>query len=639
MADPRTPSRPASGRGIPTHLVAILRRDLPLVVLDAVIVIGVYLALLVVRFDGAVPSTYWRGFRIFVVIVLSVHLLSNASFGLYGQMWQHASVQEARRLLLAGAAAFTVIVIAGVVGEGQVVPRLVAIVGPVLALLGFGVLRFQSRLFAFHRSEAKAAEHRNERVLLYGTGEAGAAVLRDIRRDPGLGLRVVGLIDDDPRRRGLSLHGLVVLGGGDDIPHLVETRSATQVLLAIPSADSDLIRRVAERCKEAGVRLRVLPSVREFVGGKVTARDIRDLSIEDLLGRQQVETDLAAVRALLSGRRVLVTGAGGSIGSEIARQVADFEPEQLLLVDHDETLLFEVAQALPTGVPRRQVLLDIRDGERVAETFASLAPDVVFHAAANKHVPILEQYPREAALTNVLGTANVVDAVTTAHVPMLVFISTDKAIRPISVMGASKRIAEEIVRGFTGNGTVACCVRFGNVVGSRGSVIPTFLRQIQRGGPVTVTDPRMTRYFMSIPEAVQLVLQAAALSEGGEIYTLDMGEPVNILDLAKNVIRLSGRVPEQDVPIVITGPRPGERLTEEVRDPDEVLLPSGHPAISVTRAPSADRPALRHAIGTLETLCREGDDETVAAYLLTEAQGPAPALAAKADVMAGRTTT
>jgi len=638
MADPRVTSRPSGSNGIPTHVVSILRRDLPLVVLDAVIVAGVYLALLVVRFDGAVPSSYWRGFRVFIVIVLSVHLLSNASFGLYGQMWQHASVQEARRLLLAGAAAFMVVVIVGVVGDGRVVPRLVAVVGPLLALLGFGVLRFQSRLFAFHRSEAKAAEHRNERVLLYGTGEAGAAMLRDIRRDPGLGLRVVGLIDDDPRCRGLSLHGLVVLGDGQDIPRLVERLAATQVLLAIPSADSDLIRRVAARCEDADVRLRVLPSVREIVGGTVTARDIRDLSIEDLLGRQQVQTDLATVRALLSGRRVLVTGAGGSIGSEIARQVADFQPAQLLLVDHDETLLFDVAEDLPAGVPRRQVLLDVRDGARVAEAFAELAPDVVFHAAANKHVPILEQYPREAALTNVLGTANVVDAATAAHVPQLVFISTDKAIRPVSVMGASKRMAEEVVRGFTGNGTVACCVRFGNVVGSRGSVIPTFLHQIQRGGPVTVTDPRMTRYFMSIPEAVQLVLQAAALSEGGEIFTLDMGEPVNILDLAKKVIRLSGRVPDRDVPIVITGARPGERLNEEVRDPDEVLVPSAHPAISVTRANAADRPALRHAIGTLETLCSIGDDEALASYLRTEAAGQPTVSVREEELAAGRLT-
>ena len=347
------------------------------------------------------------------------------------------------------------------------------------------------------------------------------------------------------------------------------------------------------------MRLRVLPSVREFVGGKVTARDIRDLSIEDLLGRQQVETDLAAVRALLGGRRVLVTGAGGSIGSEIARQVADFEPEQLLLVDHDETLLFEVAQALPTGVSRRQVLLDIRDGERVAETFASLAPEVVFHAAADKHVPILEHYPREAAPRTCSARAT---SWTRSQRPRAdARLHLHRQGRPPGErdgrLEADRR--GDHAGGFTGNGTVACCVRFGNVVGSRGSVIPTFLRQIQRGGPVTVTDPRMTRYFMSIPEAVQLVLQAAALSEGGEIYTLDMGEPVNILDLAKNVIRLSGRVPEQDVPIVITGPRPGERLTEEVRDPDELLLPSGHPAISVTRAPvrrsSGPPPRDRHA--------------------------------------------
>jgi FlaA1/EpsC-like NDP-sugar epimerase len=312
---------------------------------------------------------------------------------------------------------------------------------------------------------------------------------------------------------------------------------------------------------------------------------------------------------------VLVTGAGGSIGSEIARQVAELGPEELVLLDHDETLLFEVAQALPSDVRRRQVLLDIRDADRVAGAFTSLAPQVVFHAAAHKHVPILERYPREAALTNVLGTANVVDAATAAHAERLIFISSDKAIRPRSVMGASKRIAEEVVRGFTGNGTVACCVRFGNVLGSRGSVIPTFLRQIQRGGPVTVTDPDMTRYFMSISEAVQLVLQAAALSEGGEVFTLEMGRPVNILDLAKKVIRLAGRVPGRDVPIEIVGPRPGEKVHEDVRDPDETLLPSAHPSIWVTRAAPADRPALRHALATVTTLCELGDEAALSTYL------------------------
>ncbi len=617
-----------SSRGLPDRIVAVLRRDLPLVALDAVIVVVAYLSLLVLRFDGSVPTSYWHTFRVFLLVALCVHLLSNGAFGLYGQMWQHASVQEARRLLLAGVWAALVVAAIGALGGGRVVPRFVAFVGPWFALLGFGVLRFQARLFAFHRREAKAVEDRTERVLLYGTGEAGAAVLRDILRDPALGMRVVALLDDDPRRRGRRLHGILVAGGREAIEPLVAATGATQVLLAIPSAASDLIRDVAERCERAGLRLRVLPSVREVVGGRVTARDIRDLSIEDLLGRQQVETDLAGVRALLSGRRVLVTGAGGSIGSEIARQVAEFAPRELVLVDHDETHLFEVAQAIPADVGPRQVLLDIRDTDRVADVFAALEPQVVFHAAAHKHVPILEQYPREAAVTNVLGTASVVDAATAAHVERLIFISTDKAIRPRSVMGASKRMAEEVVRGFTGNGTIACCVRFGNVLGSRGSVIPTFLRQIQRGGPVTVTDPAMTRYFMSIPEAVQLVLQAAALSsEGGEVYTLEMGEPVNILDLAKRVIRLSGRVPGRDVPIEITGPRPGEKLEEDVRDPGEELLPSGHPAISVTRAPRADRPDLRRSLATLAMHCRLGDDDALATFLRDQAV-PVPDLAA-----------
>jgi len=572
-------------RGLPDRLVAIVRRDLPLGALDAVIVLVAYLGLLVLRFDGSVPAPYWDAFRVFLAVVLVVHLVANAAFGLYGQMWQHASVQEARRLLLSGVCAAVIVVALGALGGGHVVPRFVAVVGPVLCLLGFGVLRFQARLFAFHRREAKAVEAHADRVLLYGTGEAGATVLRDILRDPGLGMRVVGLLDDDPRRRGLSLHGISVLGGRDEIPRVTTLTGATQVLLAIPSATSDLIRDVAERCEEADLRLRVLPSVREVVGGRVTARDIRDLSIEDLLGRQQVETDLAAVRALLAGRRVLVTGAGGSIGSEIARQVAEFGPEELVLVDHDETHLFEVAQTLPADVRRRQVLLDIRDADRVADVFASLAPQVVFHAAAHKHVPILERFPREAALTNVLGTANVVDAATAAHAERLIFISSDKAIRPRSVMGASKRMAEEVVRGFTGNGTVACCVRFGNVLGSRGSVLGAFRAQIEMGGPITVTDPEVTRYFMTVEEAVQLVIQAGAMEDDGGAMVLDMGEPVRIADVAR---RLADEA-DRRIEIVYTGLRPGEKLHEVLASDDESPRPTCHELIAVVDVPPLER--------------------------------------------------
>jgi FlaA1/EpsC-like NDP-sugar epimerase len=378
---------------------------------------------------------------------------------------------------------------------------------------------------------------------------------------------------------------------------------------------------VAALSGQAQVTLKVLPNVHEIVGGKVSAHDIRDLRIEDLLGRQQVETDLDAVAAILRGRRVLVTGAGGSIGSEIVRQVARFDPAALVLLDHDEThlhdtvtFLDEVRTMLPSGVAVKDmqveiVLADIRDRGRVFDAFFRYRPEIVFHAAAHKHVPVLELYPQEALATNVIGTANVADAAVTTGVEHLVLISTDKAIKPTSVMGASKWLAEQVVRSFQGSNSVLCAVRFGNVLGSRGSVVPTFLRQIARGGPVTVTDPNMTRYFMSVQEAVQLVLQAAALSTGGEVFTLDMGEPVRIMDLAERLIRLSGRIPGRDVRIVIMGARPGEKTVEDIVAPDEEQLPSGHPAIVVSRPPVPDTAAIHRALVELGHLSLEAPSE------------------------------
>jgi FlaA1/EpsC-like NDP-sugar epimerase len=611
----RSTSRAQLKPGLPDRVVRRLRRDLPLAVLDVIIVFAAYVSVLLVRFDGPVPEGYWQGFKVFLPIVVVIHLLSNYLFGLYGQMWQHASVQEARRVVLAGATAFLMVVASSFLTGQYVLPRTVVFLGPAFALLGFGALRFQTRLFAFHRRTVKDGQV--SRVLIFGTGDAGAMLLSDIQRNPSLGLLPVALIDDDPRRRGLSLHGVPVMGTRDDIPRLAERWDASQVLLAVPSATSELVRTVAERCEEAGVRLRVLPSVREIVGGKVTARDIRDLRIEDLLGRRQVDLDLGAVHDLLAGKRVLITGAGGSIGSEIARQAAGFDPALLILLDNDETHVFEVGSSLPSSIPQQQSLADVRDRDRIADIFSTFRPQVVFHAAAHKHVPLLESHPREAVLTNVVGTANVVEAAVAAGVERFVLVSTDKAIRPRSVMGASKRFAEDVVRGFVGDGTIGCAVRFGNVLGSRGSVIPTFLRQIRDGGPVTVTDPEMRRYFMSIEESVQLVLQASAIARGEEVFTLDMGEPVRILDLARNLIRLSGAIPGSDIEIEITGVRPGEKLFEDVRDDGEELLPSSHPEILVTLPPRPNMIELRAAIRSLESLCAHGRDDELAAELMT----------------------
>jgi FlaA1/EpsC-like NDP-sugar epimerase len=596
--------RQPEGRRLPARIVTHMRRDVPLAILDALIVIPAYLIPMALRYNGGIPEDRWQEFWLVLPVVVLIHLLSNYLFGLYGQMWRYASVQEARRVLLSGATSFLLVLtfVLTTSKDERAIPLSVVAFGSAIAMTAFGTIRFQSRLFAFRRRSVGEAP---TKILLMGAGDAGAQILRDILRNPQLGLHVVCLVDDDPRLVGRSLHGVPVLGGRASIPRLARERGVDHVLLAIPSATSELIRDVATRCEAAGVALRVLPSVREIVGGRVRARDVRDLQIEDLLGRRQVETDLDAVRALLRGKRVLITGAGGSIGSEIARQVQACAPAELLLLDNDETHLHDLLLSID-GTGATSLLADVRDRVRVQGIFRRYRPELVFHAAAHKHVPILEQHPQEAFLTNVLGTANVVEAATGCGAERFVLISTDKAVRPTSVMGGSKHMAEEIVRGLPGRSTSLCAVRFGNVIGSRGSVVPTFLRQVQSGGPVTVTDPEMTRYFMSVQEAVQLVLQAATLSTGGEVFTLEMGEPVNIMELAHRLIRLSGHVPGGDIEIRIVGSRPGEKQHEELVDDDESPEPAGHPGIVVARPLPPDPADLRRRLREMECLVRDG---------------------------------
>ena len=608
--------------GWPSRIVALVRRDVALVLLDIGVVGVSYLAALALRFNGSVPRNYWQNFQWFVVVVATVHLLSNYLFGLYGQMWRYASVREARQVVLSGIFAGAVMISTTWLLSGRrFVPLSVVILGSALSLMGFGGIRFQSRLFGWRR---RSAETEPSRVLLIGAGDAGSMVLKDLLHNPSLGLTPVGIVDDDPRKARLSLHGVPVLGRHIAIPTLVPRLKVDQVLLAIPSATSDLVRDVAGLCEQANVALRVLPSIREVVGGRITARDIRDLQIEDLLGRQQVSVDMEAVAAIAREKRVLVSGAGGSIGAEIARQVVAFQPESVVLLDHDETHLHDLMTELH-GHPEVQIALaDIREQDRVISVFNHHRPQVVFHAAAHKHVDVLEMNPEEALATNIVGTANITDAAVATGVRRFVLISTDKAVRPEGVMGASKWFAEQIVRSVDG-GCVFCAVRFGNVLGSRGSVIPTFLRQIAMGGPVTVTHADMARYFMSIREAVLLVLQAAALSQGGEVFTLDMGDPVSILELARRLIRLSGRVPGRDIPIEFIGVRPGEKLLEDLVDPAEDSIPSEHPSIVVSRPPRPQRALLKRAMREMEALARGGQSDELAVRMKALALEPAHA--------------
>jgi FlaA1/EpsC-like NDP-sugar epimerase len=601
-AAPERRSRRAAGLAVARTAIRV-PGDLVLALVDCFVIVTTYTLLLVVRFEFSVPDEYWNRLWVFLPVALVAHLAANRVWRTYGHMWQHASVEEARRLLLAGLSS-EVVLLAFFVGLDRYrMPISVILVGPLLATIVMGAVRFQSRLFAFRRADERGL---GLRVAVVGAGAGGAAAVREMRRSPQLGLAPVAVIDDDPRIHGKSLSGVPIAGGIDELERIVNEHEVHQILLAIAVAPPEVAEQVAAGAAAVGVPVKVIPRLADLVEGRGSLRDARDLRIEDLLGREQVEIDFDMVRDLIRDRRVLVTGGGGSIGGEIARQAASFEPALLAILDHDETHLHEVAENLPSETS--VVLADIRDPIVVQQVFDRTRPDVVFHAAAHKHVPILETHACEAAATNVIGTANVVDAAVRSGVERLVCISTDKAARPTSVMGASKWVAEQIVLERTPPDRTFCSVRFGNVLGSRGSVIPTFQRQIAAGGPVTVTDRRMTRFFMSTGEAVSLVLQAAAGSESRGVLMLEMGQPVNILSLAERMIRLCGHDVD-DIGIEFTGARPGESLVEELHGPDESIEPTSHPAIIAVLPVSLRSGTLDDAVRELADFVALGDDD------------------------------
>jgi FlaA1/EpsC-like NDP-sugar epimerase len=589
--------------------------DLALAGLDAVLIGSAFTAMLVLRYDVSVPADAWGTLPRFVLGAVVVQLLVNRLAGLYGPVWQHASIVEAKRIAAAGIAACLLLFAWQALGD-RLVPLSVVVSGSLFATGLMGVLRFQSRLFAFNRRQRTDAT----RVLIVGAGHSAGALLREIDRSPERELVAVALLDDDPRKVGRSIGATPIAGTIDDLVEVGTDYRADLVLLAIPSAGSPLVRRVADAVAELHLPLKVLPSVAELMNGEPQLHDVRDLSIDDLLGRQPIATDLASVARMIAGRRVLVTGGGGSIGSEIVRQVAAYAPAKLLVLDRDETNLFDAMATI--GDDAVPVLLDIRDRDRLRRLFDRERPEIVFHAAANKHVPLLESHPAEAAATNVLGTRNLVAAAREAGVQHFVFVSTDKAVEPANVMGASKRIGEQLVLGHAPDGGAWCAVRFGNVLGSRGSVVPTFMRQIREGGPVTITHPEMTRFFMSIPEAVQLVLQAAALADDRQIFMLDMGAPVRILDLAHRMISLAGLRVGVDIELEVTGLRPGEKLTEELFTLDESPSGTVHPKIFQLKPKVRSRDDLQHLTASLGRCLEIFDDDRIRELLLSGAPAP-----------------
>ena len=510
--------------------------------------------------------------------------------------------------------------------EVAFVPRSVPIIEAMVAVLALAGMRFAARLYWEERGVLRVrlrAEGRERRVLVAGAGEAGQMVAREMQRHPEAGRLPVGFLDDDPSRAGRRYNGLRVYGTLDELPRVAERTQADEVLIAIPSAQARVTRRVVEKAREAGIEHRIIPALHDLASGRVSVSTVREVHVEDLLGRPPVRLETGAIAEYVRGRTLLVTGAGGSIGSEIVRQAAAFAPARVVLLGRGENSVFEIEREMARtapGLSTHAVICDVRDEPSLRAVFERFRPDVVFHAAAHKHVPLMEQNPAQAVLNNVVGTQNVARLSAAFAVRRLVNVSTDKAVNPTSVMGVSKRVAEQVVASASAACPAGCAmvsVRFGNVLGSRGSVVPLFREQIARGGPVVVTHPDMVRYFMTIPEASQLVLQAGAIAENGRVYVLDMGEPVRIQDLARDLILLSGLEPGRDIEIAFSGARAGEKLFEEMLTAEEGTLASPHNQIFVARktapgrtfaadldalivaADLRDEPALRAAFRTL----------------------------------------
>jgi FlaA1/EpsC-like NDP-sugar epimerase/dTDP-4-amino-4,6-dideoxygalactose transaminase len=589
-------------------------------VLDAGVILVAWLLAFLAGFEGGLPRNVVGGPLLLLALPLVTQLVANQLAGLYGPIWRYASVEEGARVIFAVAGGVAVsaleLVALDKVSDGSLPIYTAPPIAAMLVLLGCGGIRFQARLFALERQRAAKSDDRL-RTLIVGSGNAGAALARELTSGTHSDTKVVGFVDDDPDLRGRSVRGVPVLGNTDDIERIVEAYAIDRVLIALPNARREEIQAIVARALRTEAQVKVLPRTTDLISGPLL-RSLRDLDLADLLGREHAPVDPVEISDYLEGATVLVTGAGGSIGSEIARQVARFRPGRLLLLDRDESLLHEtVSDDLAAAEP---VLADIRDRPRLRSIFERYRPHVVFHAAAHKHVPILERHPVEAAHTNLLGTWWLARTAAEFGCGRFVHVSTDKAANPCSVMGATKRAAELVVFQVGSEYKLPyAAVRFGNVLGSRGSVVPTFLRQILDGGPVTVTDPEMTRYFMTIPEAVSLVLQAGAMADEGKVFLLDMGKPVSIIDLARQMIRLSGLRPDEDVSIEITGTRPGERLHEQLHDDAETVEPTRHPSIWGVQPKSTPDPAtLFFFLELLDSKCAETSAESAVASLLAQ---------------------
>jgi FlaA1/EpsC-like NDP-sugar epimerase len=588
------------------------RKKLVLFIVDISIINFSFLLSFYFRFLFDIPERYLVVYAKNSIIITLIFILSFYLFRMYDSLWSYAGSDELL-LILAACGSGGIVVFAYNFIYGGLLPGSVLVLGVILITLFLTISRV---IFRTCRRVMKVIDdHHNksgQRVMIVGAGSGGRMVLEEILTSREINVTPVCLVDDDASKLGMAISGVKILGNRHDITKLVKDLNVESIVIAIPTLSGKNKAEIVRICRDTGCRLKIMPGIYELIKGDVTVKEIRDVNIEDLLGREPVHLEDEGIHEYLSGKVVMITGGGGSIGSEISRQIMKYEPEKLIIFDNYENNAYELEQEIKRkypGADLRLVIGSIRDRARLENVFKKYSPQVVFHAAAHKHVPLMEESPSEAILNNVFGTLNLAETADKYNVEKFVMLSTDKAVNPTNVMGATKKICEMIIRAMDErSSTEFVAVRFGNVLGSHGSVIPLFNKQIAEGGPVTVTHKDITRFFMTIPEAAQLVIQAGSFAKGGEIFILDMGEPVKIYNLAKDLIKLSGFEPNEDIKIEVTGLRPGEKLYEEVLVSEEGIGKTAHDKIFVAKPASYNIGELKAKFQELNVLCEKGDD-------------------------------
>ncbi len=591
----------------------INRYSIPEIIADIFLIAGAFALAFFIRFDFSIPSAQMEIFKTFVIPLVMTKLVIFYFAGFYRKLWRYASVRDFLSIIWASFLGTLAAIVVIFFVYRLAFPRSVVALDGFFTVALVGGIRFARRGMRDLKLKSLLTPTKRRPILIIGAGDSGEAILNEMIRRPELAYRPIGIVDDDPGKQGLIIHGVKVLGTRQQLKKLISKHQIEEVIISIPSASREVIRDIFFQCRELGVKCKTLPGIYQIINGTVSVSQIREIGVEDILGREPVKVDFKEAASYIADRAIMITGAGGSIGSELCRQISRLRPSTLIMVDQGESGLFDIEQEIRNSdyhIHTIPVIADITDRNRITRVFDSYKPAVVFHTAAYKHVPMMELNPVEAVKNNLFGTKTVAEIAIQFKVDRFVSISTDKAVEPVSIMGSSKALVEKLIQFLSGeSSTRFMIVRFGNVLDSSGSVVPTFKKQIAEGGPVTVTHPEMTRYFMTIPEAMQLVIQAGAMGKGGEVFVLDMGEQISILELARNLIRLSGLEPEKDIPIEFSGIRPGERLHEKLLWDYEESSPTEHKQIRVVTESKLDTSKFKDDVLELEGIVDGGDTQ------------------------------